>query len=78
MLAGREITINGTVEGDLIAAGQTVVINGTVRDDIRIVGQVLILDSKPTSARQYSQLDHLFPRLGCVLLVVDKTRSHDR
>ncbi|MEA5625014.1 hypothetical protein [Nostoc sp. UHCC 0251] len=32
---------------------------------------------KPTSARQHYQLDHLFPRLGCVLLVVDKTRSRD-
>jgi cytoskeletal protein CcmA (bactofilin family) len=40
---GQTITINGTVEGDLIAAGQVVIINGTVTDDARIAGAALQL-----------------------------------
>jgi hypothetical protein len=35
------VTINGTVEGDLIAAGQSVIVNGSVDDDARIAGFAL-------------------------------------
>jgi cytoskeletal protein CcmA (bactofilin family) len=40
---GQGITVDGTVEGDLIAAGRSVEIRGMVEDDARIAGQTLLL-----------------------------------
>jgi hypothetical protein len=43
-VAGRTITINGTVNGDLIAAGRLITINGTVQGDLLAAAQAVVVN----------------------------------
>ncbi|WP_228054950.1 bactofilin family protein [Gloeocapsopsis crepidinum] len=43
-VAGRTITINGTVNGDLVAAGRLITINGTVQGDLLAAGQAVVIN----------------------------------
>jgi cytoskeletal protein CcmA (bactofilin family) len=44
--AGKNITVNGDVNGDLVCAGQTVQINGTVRGDVLCAGSDITVNGK--------------------------------
>jgi hypothetical protein len=40
---GDLVAVGGTVEGDVISAGRTVIVNGTIEDDVRSAGQALLI-----------------------------------
>lgn len=43
-VAGQDITIDGTINGDLYCGGQTVRINGTVNGDVLCAAQKIVID----------------------------------
>ncbi|PPS43297.1 polymer-forming cytoskeletal protein [Chroococcidiopsis sp. TS-821] len=43
-VAGRTITINGTVNGDLVAVGRLITINGTVQGDLLAAAQAVVVN----------------------------------
>lgn len=43
-VAGRTITINGTINGDLIAAGRLITINGTIQGDLLAAAQAVVVN----------------------------------
>ena len=46
MIGGDIVTVDGTVNGSLIAGGQTVTVNGTVKSDAILFAQTIIIGEK--------------------------------
>src|ERR1044072_8073173 len=59
---GQQITIEGTIEGDLIAFAQQITLNGTVKGDIIAAAQTIDINGAAEDARLAGQVLRLGPK----------------